>query len=159
MKKQFVLWIGLCGILGLSSSAFASTFDEYLQEKKMIDENFQIIDKPALTELVTALSEEDSKTFPIEIDHNTILERLEMNAEQTTLTGLIITPDFEQFEKDLGETEVKKIIQQNLIKNCSTFFEHEYQRHNPYKIELKLSSSHNSYHLTLTQQDCNVTKI
>jgi hypothetical protein len=156
MKKQYVFLVALCGFWGMNQTALSSEFDQYLQQKNILDQNFKIIDKPALTELVTALSEEDSKTFPIEVDHNTILEKLEMDAEKTILTGMIITPDFNQFEKDLGKKEVTQFIRKNLINNCPIFFEHEYQRHNPYTVELKLHSTTNTYEFSLAPKDCGI---
>lgn len=156
MKKQYVFLVALSGFLGMNQTALSSEFDQYLQQKNILDQNFKIIDKPALAELVTALSEEDSKTFPIEVDHNTILEKLEMDAEKTILTGMIITPDFNQFEKDLGKKEVTQFIRKNLINNCPIFFEHEYQRHNPYTVELKLHSTTNTYEFSLAPKDCGI---
>ena len=67
------------------------------------------------------LSAEDSKTLPLQIDHNTIIEQLQLTANKTTLKGMITTPDFSQFEKDLGRKEVLKVIRNNLLNNCQIF--------------------------------------
>jgi len=69
---------------------------------------------------------------------------------------LIITPDFAQFEQDLGAKEVQKVIKKNVVQNCNIFFEHQYQRQNPYIIKLQLSSEKNSYDLELKQKDCGI---
>ena len=77
--------------------------------------------KAELNELLTVLSAEDSKTLPLQIDHNTIIEQLQLTANKTTLKGMITTPDFSQFEKDLGRKEVLKVIRNNLLNNCQIF--------------------------------------
>ena len=134
----------------------ASEFDEYLQSKKIIDQNFKIQQPKVLDELLAVLSAEDSKTLPLEIDHNTIIEQLQLSAEKTELKGMIITPDFAQFEADLGRKEVQKLIMKNLVQNCPIFFEHEYQKKNPYLVEFDLSSEKNHYKLELKQKDCGI---
>ena len=134
----------------------ASEFDQYLQSKNIIDSNFKIQQPTALNELLSALSAEDSKTLPLEIDNNTIIEQLNLTSGYTELKGIIITPDFTQFEADLGKAEIKKMIMQNLISNCKIFFEHEYQLNNPYSIKLELNSEKNQYALELTQEDCGI---
>ena len=136
------------------SQVHASEFDDYLQSKSIIDQNFKIQQPEALNEVLTVLSAEDSKTLPIEIDHNTIIEQLQVSATKTELKGMIITPDFAQFEADLGRKEVQKIIMKNLVQNCPIFFEHEYQKKNPYLVEFDLSSEKNHYKLELKQKDC-----
>ncbi len=149
--------IGLCLIATIGSTLFqvhASEFDDYLQSKNIIDQNFKIQQPEALNEVLTVLSAEDSKTLPIEIDHNTIIEQLQVSATKTELKGMIITPDFAQFEADLGRKEVQKIIMKNLVQNCPIFFEHEYQKKNPYLVEFDLSSEKNHYKLELKQKDC-----
>ena len=109
-----------------------------------------------LDELLSVLSAEDSKTLPLEIDHNTIIEQLSLTSKKTELKGMIITPDFAQFEQDLGSKEVQKLIKKNLIQNCPIFFEHEYQKRNPYLVEFDLSSEKNHYKLELKQKDCGI---
>jgi hypothetical protein len=42
----------------------------------------------------------------------------------------------------------------NLVQNCPIFFEHEYQKKNPYLVEFDLSSEKNHYKLELKQKDC-----
>ena len=144
-----------CSVFGLANTSFAaSEFDQYLQQQKILDSKFKITNKAALNELLTLLSAEDSKTLPLQIDQNTIIEQLELTASATKLTGAIITPDFAQFEEQLGEKEVTKVIRENLLNNCEIFFEHEYQRRNPYRIDLNLNSTTTSYQLRINQKDC-----
>lgn len=155
MKAIQKTLLGLClASTLLSVQAFASEFDQYLQEKKILNSDFQIIDENSLNELLTVLSSEDSKTLPLEIDNNTIIEQLNLSAHQTELKGLIITPDFAQFETDLGNQKVEKIIRDNLLQNCAIFFEHQYQIKNPYQITLDLRSETKTYHMKISQQDC-----
>jgi hypothetical protein len=92
----------------------------------------------------------------LQIDQNTIIEQLHLSANKTTLKGMIITPDFSQFEQDLGRREVTKVIRNNLLKNCDIFFEHRYQIANPYKVELSLSSETHTYNMDISQKDCKV---
>ncbi len=148
---------GLCLAVVLSTSLFqvqASEFDQYLQSKQIIDKNYKIIKPDTLNELLAVLSAEDSKTLPLEVDNNTVIEQLGLYANRTELKGLIITPDFTQFEQDLGHKEVKKLIMKNLIQSCNIFYEHHYQQKNPYTVFLKLTSAKNSYNLELKQADC-----
>ena len=144
-------------LAGFSSATFfvhASEFDQYLQEKNIIDSKFKIQKKAELNELLAVLSAEDSRTLPLQIDQNTIIEQLQLSANKTTLKGLITTPDFSQFEKDLGRKEVMKMIRNNLLNNCEIFFEHRYQIENPYKVELSLSSQTQTYKTDISQKDC-----
>ena len=69
---------GLCLATILSSTFFqiqASEFDDYLQSKQIIDQNFKIKQPKTLNEILTVLTAEDSRTLPIEIDNNTIIEQ------------------------------------------------------------------------------------
>ena len=138
----------------LNALAQASEFDQYLQEKNIINADYKIINASELNNILALLSAEDSKTLPLQIDQNTIIEQLHLDSQQTRLKGLISTPDFAQFEKDLGKKEVLKLIRNNLIQNCDVFFEHEYQRRNPYLIKLSLRSINNSYELEIKAKDC-----
>src|SRR5690606_22642457 len=147
--------IALCaGWSSVAIQANASEFDQYLQEKAIIDGKFKIQKKTELNELLAVLSAEDSRTLPLQIDQNTIIEQLHLSANKTTLKGMIITPDFSQFEQDLGRREVTKVIRNNLLKNCDIFFEHRYQIANPYKVELSLSSQTQTYKTDISQKDC-----
>lgn len=134
----------------------ATEFDQYLQSKNIIDERYKIQQAETLNEILSVLSAEDSKTLPLEIDHNTIIEQLNLYADHTDLKGIITTPDFAQFEQDLGHKQVEKLIKKNLVQNCNIFFEHEYQRSNPYSIKLQLSSESKNYVIELKQKDCKV---
>jgi hypothetical protein len=134
----------------------ASEFDQYLQEKKILDKKFKILKKTELNEILSVLSAEDSRTLPLQVDNNTLVETLLLDSEKTHLKGQIITPDFAQFEQDLGSKEVEAVIRNNLLENCSIFFEHQYQKTNPYSIELELRSEQQQYQIQISQKDCKV---
>ncbi len=149
-KKILMTSLYLC----LSAPVMASEFDQYLQEQKILDENFKIKDSKRLNELLAVLSAEDSRTLPLQIDQNTVIEKLSLKSDATELQGLIITPDFAQFERDLGRSEVYALIERNLTQSCHIFFEHEYQRANPYRVVLQLSSTEQQYEVELKREDC-----
>lgn len=154
MKLLQTSLLAVSTMLWSATSFTASEFDQYLQEKQIIDRQYKIQQKTELNEMLSVLSAEDSKTLPLQIDQNTIIEQLNLSADKTILKGLIITPDFAQFEQDLGRKEVLKMIRHNLLNNCAIFFEHEYQRVNPYTVELELSSENNQYEVEIKQKDC-----
>ena len=94
--------------------------------------------------------------MPYQVDQNTVIEQLKMTANQTTLKGLITTPDFNQLEQDLGKKEIKQVILKNLLNNCNILFEHQYQKSNPYKAEIELSSDHDQYQFSINRKDCGI---
>lgn len=106
MQKKYWALALLTGFSSVALPVHASEFDQYLQEKNIIDSKFKIQKKAELNELLAVRSAEDSRTLPLQIDQNTIIEQLQLSANKTTLKGMIITPDFSQFEKDLGRKEV-----------------------------------------------------
>mgnify|MGYP003440521261 CR=1 FL=1 len=139
-----------------AASTQATEFDQYLQSKKIIDDHFIIIEKQQFNELLASISAEDSRTLPLQIDQNTIIEKLALFADHTDLEGIITTPDFNQLENDLGKAEIKKLIEKNLINNCNILFEHKYQQSNPYHIDIVLNSDHNQYTLKIQHKDCGI---
>ncbi|WP_298144702.1 hypothetical protein [uncultured Acinetobacter sp.] len=149
-KKALILSLSLF----LTLPALATEFDQYLQQQDILDQNFKIKDSTQLNALLNVLSAEDSRTLPLQIDQNTIIEQLKLKSDMTELKGLIVTPDFAQFERDLGRKEVHEFIQRNLSQNCDIFFEHEYQRVNPYRVVLNLSSQQQQYRVELQRADC-----
>lgn len=150
LKKALILSLSLF----LTLPALATEFDQYLQQQDILDQNFKIKDSTQLNALLNVLSAEDSRTLPLQIDQNTIIEQLKLKSDMTELKGLIVTPDFGQFERDLGRKEVHEFIQRNLSQNCDIFFEHEYQRVNPYRVVLNLSSQQQQYRVELQRADC-----
>ena len=152
MKKKLYA-LTLC-VLATTLYANPTEFDHYLQQQQLIDEKFKIQNTKALNNLLAVLSEEDSRTLPLKMDANTVIDGLKLSANRTELTGLIITPDFPQLESQLGANEVKQMLHRNLVQNCNIFFEHQYQRANPYAVSLQLNSGKQNYLLTIRHQDC-----
>lgn len=149
-----VLSSAAISITSLHATTTASEFDLYLKDKSILNEQYKIQDKKQLDEILTVLSAEDSRTLPLQIDQNTLIEQLQLSHNQTELKGTITTPDFNQLETDLGKKEIRAMITQNLLNNCAIFFEHQYQRVNPYRIQVSLASDHDQYNVTIKQKDC-----
>ena len=114
LKKSLILSLSLFVTL----PALATEFDQYLQQQQILDQNFKIKDSTQLNALLNVLSAEDSRTLPLQIDQNTVIEQLKLKSDMTELKGLIVTPDFAQFERDLGRKEVHEFIQRNLSQTC-----------------------------------------
>lgn len=147
------------GCFFIASSTFAadaqgSEFDQYLIEKNILDSQFKIKNKTALNEILLAMSEEDSRTLPYQVDQNMIMEKMTSNAEHIQIEGVITTSDFEQFEKDIGIKAVKDLIKKNSLQNCDLLFEHTFQRVNPYDLNLKLVSSDQFYDIHIKNSEC-----
>ncbi len=64
------------------------------KKKILLTANLKFQKKAELNELLAVLSAEDSRTLPLQIDQNTIIEQLQLSANKTTLKGMIITPRF-----------------------------------------------------------------
>ncbi|NHC04011.1 hypothetical protein G9F31_09535 [Acinetobacter sp. 187] len=159
MRSTFsaLVFTSLCLVSPVhAATSQATEFDQYLKEKKILNDQYKIEDKKQLNEIPKVLSAEDSKTLPLQIDQNSLIEQLELSANQTILKGSITTPDFNQFEKDLGKKDIRKMIEKNLLNNCDVLFEHEYQRVNPYSIAIELKSDHDQYDFKVTQKDCGI---
>jgi len=77
-----------------------------------------------------------------------------VNANEIKIEGIITTPDFAQFALDVGDKEVKKLMRKNILQSCSLLFENEFQRVNPYHVELKLSSESQSYDFKIKNKEC-----
>ena len=150
--KKYTLFFFLS--MSALAPAAASEFDHYLQQHQILDQQFKIINVKKLNELLTVLSAEDSRTLPIQIDQNTRIDQLQLSAHATQLKGMITTPDFAQFEKARGKKEVQQLLQKNLTQNCDILFEHQYQRVNPYQVQLSLRSDTSEYQLKLAAKDC-----
>lgn len=151
MKFKF-----LSCLIGITifSNAHSTEFDQYLIEKNILDQNFIIKNATALDEILLAMSEEDSRTLPYHVDQNMIMEKMFSNSTQVSIEGVITTPDFEQFEKSVGVKEVNKLIKNNSLQNCELLFEHQFQRQNPYMLDLKLASSDHLYNIKIKNTEC-----
>src|SRR5690606_38829467 len=121
------------------TQAKPTELDQYFVKKQILDSAYKIKDRKALNEILDVISDEDSRTLPFKIDQNMLMEKYQMNANKVEIEGIITTPDFAQFALDVGDKEVKKLMRKNILQSCSLLFENEFQRVNPYHVELKLS--------------------
>ena len=137
-----------------SVQAKTTELDQYLVKKQILDQTYKIKDTKALNEILDVISDEDSRTMPFQADQNTLIEQLRLYADHIDIQGFITTPDFIQFAEDIGDKKVKLLIKQNLIQNCHLFFEHEFQRVNPYHVAIKLSSDNKNYHMKIKNNEC-----
>ncbi|SPL69022.1 hypothetical protein [Acinetobacter stercoris] len=144
----------ICLCTTIVAHAAPSELDQYLIKKQYIDTDFKIKNQIGLKDLLSYLSDEDSRTLPLQIDQNTLIEKLRLHTDHIEIQGIITTPDFNQFEKDIGEPEVKSLLKRNILENCSIIFEHEFQRNNPYYADIKLSSEHHQYIFKISNQQC-----
>lgn len=151
--KTIVLYLSTF-ILINTAQAKGTELDQYFVKNKIIDSSYKIQDSKKLNEILNVMSDEDSRTMPYQADQNTVIEKLRLYADHIDIQGMITTPDFTQFAEDMGDKEVKQLITQNLINNCHLFFEHEFQRVNPYYVQVKLSAPHKTYDLKIKNSEC-----
>lgn len=145
--------------LGLSLSTFSfagepSELDQYLVKNQILDSNFKIKNKTALNEILAAISDEDSRTLPYQVDQNVLMEKMEVSADKIEIEGIITTPDFTQFAESVGQQQVKQLIKKNSLQNCELLFEHQFQRVNPYVLEMDLSSPQQKYEIKIHNAEC-----
>ncbi len=145
--------------LGLSLSTFSfagepSELDQYLVKNQILDSNFKIKNKTGLNEILAAISDEDSRTLPYQVDQNMLMEKMEIEADKIEIDGIITTPDFAQFAESVGQQQVKQLIKKNSLQNCELLFEHQFQRVNPYVLEMDLSSPQQKYEIKIHNAEC-----
>ncbi len=145
----------LSSILMLQSAQAKPTeLDQYFVKNQILDSSYKIKDYKALNEILDVISDEDSRTLPFQIDQNMLMEKYQMSANEVKIEGIITTPDFTQFAQDVGDKEVRQLLRKNILQNCSLLFENEFQRVNPYHVELKLSSESQSYDFKIKNKEC-----
>ncbi|MFC2995868.1 hypothetical protein ACFODO_11405 [Acinetobacter sichuanensis] len=132
----------------------ATELDDYLIQQKIISADYKIKNNKKLTEVLTYLSDEDSRTLPLQIDQNTLIEKLRLYPNHIEIEGIITSPDFKQFAQSLNTQDIKKLFTDNLIKNCDQLFEHQFQRVNPYEVRMKLSTDEKQYSVELKNSQC-----
>ena len=141
-------------LLSHTVQAEPTELDQYFINQQILDQSYKIKNRKALNEILTVMSDEDSRVMPYQVDQNTVIEELRLYAYHMNIQGLITTPDFSQFAADMGDKTVKKLLKDNLIANCHLLFEHEFQRFNPYQVAVKLSSADKSYALKIENHEC-----
>ncbi|MDM1765355.1 MULTISPECIES: hypothetical protein [unclassified Acinetobacter] len=132
----------------------ATELDDYLIQQKIISADYKIKNNKKLTEVLTYLSDEDSRTLPLQINQNTLIEKLRLYPNYIEIEGIITSPDFKQFAQSLNTQDIKKLFTDNLIKNCDQLFEHQFQRVNPHEVRVKLSTDEKQYSVELKNSQC-----
>lgn len=151
--KQLLLGFGL-SIVAAQLIAAPTELDQYLQKKQILDSHYKIQSSQALNDVLDVLSDEDSRTLPFQVDQNMLMEKYQMNAQQIDIEGIITTPDFSQFEQSIGTAEVKKLMKKNTLQNCHLLFENQFQRSNPYAVNMKLASEKQVYQYSIKNTEC-----
>lgn len=141
-------------IASASLYAKASELDQYLVQQKILSADYKIQNVAALNEILDVISDEDSRTMPYQVDQNTVIEQSTATDKQINIRSMIISPDFTQFVESTGYNNVKNMIKQNLIHNCESIFEHQFQRVNPYVLNLKLSAEKTQFNVQLANSEC-----
>lgn len=151
--KKIILCLSILSFTHLAH-AEATELDQYFINKQIIDSAYKIRNPVALNEILTAMSDEDSRTMPYQVDQNTLIEKLRLYSDHIDIQGIITTADFSQFAADIGDKAIKKLIKDNLIQNCALLFEHEFQRVNPYYVQVHLSATDKSYAIKIKNSQC-----
>jgi len=152
--KKIILGVFTCSLTTLEI-AQPTDLDQYLLKKKIVDQNYSIKNTTALNEILDYISDEDSRTMPYQLDQNIVIEKMRLYADHVEISGLITSPDFKQFAQDIGDRQVHEMMKKNLVHSCPKFFEHQFQRVNPYQVKIKLTAEQKNYDLSLKNSDCN----
>lgn len=151
------LRLGLSALVLIPATVMAAPteLDQYLVNKQILDSSYMIRNAAALNEILDAISDEDSRTLPFQIDQNMLMEKYQISADQMQVEGIITTSDFTQFEKSIGIKDVQSMLKKNTLQNCHLLFEHEFQRKNPYSANMTLSSEKHVYRYSIKNSECN----
>lgn len=141
-------------LLSLSIPSYATELDDYLIQNQLIEQNYKIKDSKNLDDVLNALSDEDSRVLPVQIDQNTVIEKIRLYHDHIDLEGLITSENFKQFSDSMGKEKTQQFLMQGMLENCGLIFENEFQRRNPYYVKMKLSSAEKVYELKLKNDQC-----
>ncbi|MCU4536862.1 hypothetical protein [Acinetobacter bereziniae] len=141
-------------LLSLSIQSYATELDDYLIQNQLIEQNYKIKDSKNLDDVLNALSDEDSRVLPVQIDQNTVIEKIRLYHDHIDLEGLITSENFKQFSDSMGKEKTQQFLMQGMLENCGLIFENEFQRRNPYYVKMKLSSAEKVYELKLKNDQC-----
>lgn len=141
-------------LLSLSIPSYATELDDYLIQNQLIEQNYKIKDTKNLDDVLNALSDEDSRVLPVQIDQNTVIEKIRLYHDHIDLEGLITSENFKQFSDSKGKEKTQQFLMQGMLENCGLIFENEFQRRNPYYVKMKLSSAEKVYELKLKNDQC-----
>ncbi|ENW01010.1 hypothetical protein KTJ16_02075 [Acinetobacter bereziniae] len=141
-------------LLSLSIPSYATELDDYLIQNQLIEQNYKIKDSKNLDDVLNALSDEDSRVLPVQIDQNTVIEKIRLYHDHIDLEGIITSENFKQFSDSMGKEKTQQFLMQGMLENCGLIFENEFQRRNPYYVKMKLSSAEKVYELKLKNDQC-----
>lgn len=141
-------------LLSLSIQSYATELDDYFIQNQLIEQNYKIKDSKNLDDVLNALSDEDSRVLPVQIDQNTVIEKIRLYHDHIDLEGLITSENFKQFADSMGKEKTQQFLMQGMRENCGLIFENEFQRRNPYYVKMKLSSAEKVYELKLKNDQC-----
>ncbi|MFT0694937.1 hypothetical protein PYR74_11815 [Acinetobacter bereziniae] len=141
-------------LLTQSIPSYATELDDYLIQNQLIEQNYKIKDSKNLDDVLNALSDEDSRVLPVQIDQNTVIEKIRLYHDHIDLEGIITSENFKQFSDSMGKEKTQQFLMQGMLENCGLIFENEFQRRNPYYVKMKLSSAEKVYELKLKNDQC-----
>lgn len=141
-------------LLTQSIPSYATELDDYLIQNQLIEQNYKIKDSKNLDDVLNALSDEDSRVLPVQIDQNTVIEKIRLYHDHIDLEGIITSENFKQFADSMGKEKTQQFLMQGMLENCGLIFENEFQRRNPYYVKMKLSSAEKVYELKLKNDQC-----
>ena len=154
MKFKIIPAVTASALVLLTMTSHATELDNYLIQKNLIDQNYKIKDQKNLDIILAALSDEDSRVYPVQIDQNTVIEKMQIFHNHIDVQGLITSADFDQFAKSVGNEKTQQYLTKGMLENCHLIFENEFQRRNPYYVKMKLSSDHKSYEIKVNNDQC-----
>ena len=64
-----------------TAQAKGTELDQYFVKNQIIDSSYKIKDSKKLNEILTVMSDEDSRTMPYQADQNTVIEQLRLYAD------------------------------------------------------------------------------
>lgn len=141
-------------LLTQSIPSYATELDDYLIQNQLIEQNYKIKDSKNLDDVLNALSDEDSRVLPVQIDQNTVIEKIRLYHDHIDLEGIITSENFKQFSDSMGKEKTQQFLMQGMLEYCGLIFENEFQRRNPYYVKMKLSSAEKVYELKLKNDQC-----
>ena len=141
-------------LLSLSIQSYATELDDYFIQNQLIEQNYKIKDSKNLDDVLNALSDEDSRVLPVQIDQNTVIEKIRLYHDHIDLEGLITSENFKHFADSMVKEKTQQFLLKGMLENCGLIFENEFQRRNPYYVKMKLSSAEKVYELKLKNDQC-----
>jgi|GEM_PF-181547 len=154
MNFKIISQLSASLFLCFSMATHATELDDFLIQKNLIDQNYKIKDQKNLDDVLIALSEEDSRVLPLQIDQNTLIEQMNLYHDHIDLQGIITSTDFNQFANNVGKEKIHELLIKGMLENCDLIFENQFQRQNPYYVKMKLVSDHKNYELKIKNNQC-----